>query len=193
MAQRIPPKATEADFRALPDDRKAHLVEGQIYCHARPRVSHAELIGALHQELANTYRDKRRGGPGGWVFLIEPELKLGQDILAPDIAGWRRERMPRAPAATSISLAPDWICEVLSKGTESFDRGAKRRSYLRAGVSHLWYVQPEAKHIEVYRKHTDLYASVAEGTFIGPIALEPFAEAPIDLGELGEWCDDTAD
>jgi Uma2 family endonuclease len=193
MAQKIPPMATEADLRALPDGQVAHLVGGQIYCHARPRVAHAELVGSLYRELCNSFSDKRRGGPGGWLFLIEPELKLASDVLSPDIAAWRRERMPRAPGVARITMAPDWVCEVLSKSTESFDRGAKRRAYLRAGVTHLWYVQPAAKHIEVYRKQNDLYASVAEGSFMGPIALEPFAEPAIDLGELGEWSDDTAE
>jgi Uma2 family endonuclease len=91
-----------------------------------------------------SFNDTRRGGPGGWLFLIEPELVLGRDILVPDIAAWRRERMPRAPAANRISLAPHWVCEILSQGNEAFDRGPKRRSYARAKVNHLWYVQPEA-------------------------------------------------
>lgn len=185
--------ATEADLRAVPDDRIAHLVDGVIYSHARPRIAHAELTGALYLELANAFSDTRRGGPGGWLFLIEPELVLGRDILVPDIAAWRRERLPRAPATAQISLAPDWVCETLSKGTEAFDRGPKRRSYARAQVPHLWYVQPESKLIEVFRKQGDFYASVADGLITERIALEPFEAAPLELGELGAWADATDD
>lgn len=193
VAQPSTRPATESDLLAVPDDRKAHLIDGRIYSHARPRVAHAELAGALHRELSNAFSDSRRGGPGGWLFLIEPELALGGDIFAPDIAAWRRERLPRAPSGARISLAPDWVCEILSKSTESFDRGVKRRAYLRAEVSHLWYVQPEAKLVEVYRKIGDFYASVAEGALLEPIALEPFAAAPVELGEMGAWADETTD
>jgi Uma2 family endonuclease len=185
--------ATEADLRAVPEDRVGHLIDGQIYSHARPRIAHAEVSGGLFRELANTYNDSRLGGPGGWLFLIEPELRLGRDIVVPDIAAWRRERMPRAPSGTQISLAPDWVCEILSKGTEAFDRGPKRRCYARAQIPHLWYVQPETKLIEVFRKQGDFYASVADGLFTQRIALEPFESVAIELGELGEWADDVAD
>jgi Uma2 family endonuclease len=180
--------ATLEDLRAVPDDRVGHLVEGVLYNHARPRTAHAELIGALHRELSNIFTDTRRGGPGGWVFLIEPELVLGADTLVPDIAGWRRERLPRVPDVARMTLAPDWVCEVLSGGTEAFDRGPKKQAYARGGVPILWYVQPRAKLIEVFRKTGEFYASVAEATFLGAeIALEPFAAKPFELGELGTW------
>jgi Uma2 family endonuclease len=44
-------------------------------------------------------------------------LHLGLDIVVPDLAGWRRERLPHLPKAAFFSLAPDWICEVLSPST----------------------------------------------------------------------------
>ena len=193
MDHPVPMLANEADLRAVPDDRVAHLVDGVIYSHARPRIAHSELTGALHRWLANAFSDTRLGGPGGWLFLIGPELVLGRDILVPDIVAWRRERLPRAPAATQISLAPDWVCEVLSKGTEAFDRGPKRRSYARAQIPHLWYVQPESKLIEVFRKQGDFYASIADGLFTERIALEPFEASPLELGELGAWADANVD
>jgi Uma2 family endonuclease len=188
MSQAIPRVATLEDLRHVPDDRVGHLVDGVIYNHARPRAAHSEVAGALYRELANAYHDMRRGGPGGWIFLVEPELVIGRDILVPDIAGWRRERMPRVPDLARISLSPDWVCEVLSTGTEAFDRGPKKRAYLRGSVTHLWYVQPRAKLIEVFRKSGEFYASVSEATFLGEeIRLEPFDTHAIELGELGEW------
>ncbi|HPH65902.1 MAG TPA: Uma2 family endonuclease [Kofleriaceae bacterium] len=189
MAHPVPLVASEADLRAVPDDRIAHLVDGVIYSHARPRIPHAEVCGAIHRELSYLFNDTRRSGPGGWLFLIEAELALGHDILVPDIAAWRRERLPRAPSATQFSIAPDWVCEILSPSTEAFDRGPKRRSYARAQVPYLWYVQPESKLIEVFRKQGDFYASVADGLFTERITLEPFEAVAIELGELGEWAD----
>jgi Uma2 family endonuclease len=190
MAHPIAAPATELDLRAVPDDRVAHLVDGQIYSHARPRIAHCATTGGIYRRLANSYSDAELGGPGGWLFLFEPELRLGKDLVVPDIAGWRRERMPRAPDVAQISLAPDWICEVLSNGTEAFDRGPKRRCYVRAGVPHLWCVQPAAKLIEVFRKPGDFYATVAAEVFTESISLEPFTAVPIDLSELVQWADD---
>ena len=71
----IPEFATLSDLRAVPDDRVAHLVNGVIYSHARLRVAHSELTGALYRELANTFSDTRRGGPGGWLILLGLEQK----------------------------------------------------------------------------------------------------------------------
>jgi Uma2 family endonuclease len=190
MAHPIAAPATELDLRAVPDDRVAHLVDGQIYSHARPRIAHSATTGGIYHQLSISYNDTRRGGPGGWLFLFEPELRLGKDVVVPDIAGWRRERMPRAPDVAQISLAPDWICEVLAKGTEAFDRGPKLRCYVRAGVPHLWYVQPAAKFIEVLRTQGDFYATVATEVFTESISLEPFTAVPIDLSELVQWAHD---
>ena len=89
--------------------------------------------------------------PGGWWFLFEPELHFDRDVIVPDIAGWRRDRVPMLPDAPWFDVAPDWVCEVISPSTESIDRGRKLRIYAREGVSHLWLLNPVAKTLEVYR------------------------------------------
>ena len=66
--------------------------------------------------------DRGRGGPGGWIFLIEPELHLGPHVVVPDIAGWRRERLTPFPTTAFIDTPPDWVCEVLSPSTQRIDR-----------------------------------------------------------------------
>jgi hypothetical protein len=73
--------------------------------------------------------DRGKGGPGGWILLDEPELHLHGDVLAPDMAGWRRERMPELPDAPAFELAPDWICEVVSPSTATIDRAEKMPIY----------------------------------------------------------------
>lgn len=84
--------------------------------------------------------DRGRGGPGGWIILDEPELHLHGDILVPDIAGWRRERMPALPEGSAFDLAPDWVCEVLSPSTASIDRTEKLPIYARERLAHVWSV-----------------------------------------------------
>ncbi len=67
---------------------------------------------------------------GGWILLDEPELHLGADILVPDLAGWRRERLPHVPDAPFLDLSPDWACEVLSARAQRLDRMKDQRARL---------------------------------------------------------------
>lgn len=76
------------------------------------------------------------------MILDEPELHLDGNILVPDLAGWRRERLPLLPDATFLTLAPDWTCEVLSKSTERTDRTEKMPAYAASGGPHAWLVEP---------------------------------------------------
>jgi len=95
------------------------------------------------------------GGPGGWWILGEPELHFGEQVVVPDLAGWRRERLPAMPAAAFFSLAPDWVCEVLSPSTGRIDRGRKLRIYAEAGVAHAWFVTFEAIELALGRLWAD--------------------------------------
>lgn len=126
-----------AGYRNAPERMIAEVVDGELCTRPRPGTPHANVASGIGDELGPPFR-RGRGGPGGWVILFEPELHLGSrpDIVAPDVAGWRRERMPVIPDAASHTLAPDWICEVLSERTEARDRGRKMRIYRREGVAH---------------------------------------------------------
>lgn len=90
------------------------------------------------------------GGPGGWWILDEPELHLNADILVPDLASWRRDKMPRLPDTAWFELAPDWVCEILSPSTARIDRVEKLPIYVRHGVQHAWLVDPDLRTLEVF-------------------------------------------
>ncbi len=124
--------------------------------------------------------------PGGWVILDEPELHLGQapDIVVPDLAGWRTARMPEIPDAAALSLAPDWICEVLSDTTESIDRGRKMRIWRREAVGHVWLVSPERQTLEAYRLHNGLYSLLDTWEGDAIVRAEPFEEIELPLQAL---------
>jgi Uma2 family endonuclease len=128
--------------------------------------------------------DRGRDGPGGWFVLDEPELHLGEDVLVPDVAGWRRERMPRVPRTAAFTLAPDWVCEVLSPSTMAWDRAAKLPVYAREGVRHVWLVDPEARTLEVFRLAGELYTLLV--THAGParVRAEPFDAIELELALL---------
>ena len=128
--------------------------------------------------------DRGRGGPGGWVILDEPELHLGPDVLVPDLAGWRRERMPELPDVAAFTLPPDWVAEVLSPSTAALDRAEKLPIYARAGVPHLWLLDPVIRTLEIYRLVGPDWHLV--GTHAGEVVVsaEPFDAVPLDLAAL---------
>src|SRR5262245_13165001 len=87
----------EAAFQAAPDTVIAQILDGELHTMPRPALPHANTASVLGGELHGPFR-RGRGGPGGWVIIYEPEIHLGPkpDKLVPDLAGWRRERMPDA-------------------------------------------------------------------------------------------------
>ncbi|WP_437924670.1 Uma2 family endonuclease [Sorangium sp. So ce291] len=149
-------RATYADLEAVPRHKVAELVRGTLHVFPRPAPKHAWTSSGLGAELIGPFQ-RGRGGPGGWVILDEPELHFPDpeapveiDALVPDLAGWRRERMPELPETAYFALAPDWICEVLSPSTATFDRDEKMPVYAREGVRYAWLVDPIARTLEVY-------------------------------------------
>jgi Uma2 family endonuclease len=148
MAEPAKRNATYDDLRALPEGVTGEIIFGALYVHPSPAPPHGSAQFSLSSELGGPFQ-KGRGGPGGWWFMIQPELHLGPHILQPDIAGWRQERMPRLPATAFVDVSPDWVCEILSPSTEGIDRGTKRRIYATCQVSRLWYLHPIARYLEV--------------------------------------------
>src|SRR5512140_3162401 len=175
--------ATYADLEALPPNVVGEIVEGELYASPRPAIPHAVAASHLGGELfAPFYRG--RGGPGGWIILDEPELHFGEDVLVPDLSGWRRERMPQPPRTAATSLAPDWVCEVLSPSTVALDRGAKLRVYAREGVRHVWWVDPVARTLEVLRLEGTHFLLLDTYTGNARVRAQPFEALELALAVL---------
>lgn len=180
-----PRRATYADLEAVPDNLVAEIIDGTLYTSPRPAAPHAIAATALGGDLFGAFH-RGRGGPGGWVILFEPELHLGPepDVLVPDLAGWRRARMPEIPDVPAFTLAPDWICEVLSPSTAALARVHKMPVYARARLAHVWLVDPLLKTLEVYRLEGErwllLYTYQGERT----VRAEPFDAIDLELGAL---------
>ena len=149
----------------------------------RPANRHATVFSAL-LTLVNSAFEQGLGGPGGWWIVGEPELHFGKDVLVPDIAGWRIERMPEVPEEPYFTLAPDWGCEVLSPSTENLDRTRKRDIFAREGIGHVWLVDPAARTLEVYRWREGEW--VQRGLYSGEerVQAEPFEAWVLELGRL---------
>jgi Uma2 family endonuclease len=181
----VPRRATYADVLAAPPHVIAEVIDGVLYTQPRPATPHTLASSALGEELGPPFR-RGRGGPGGWLLLDEPELHLGAepDIVVPDLAGWRRERMPELPDAPYLTLAPDWACEVLSPRTQALDRTRKLPLYAREGVTHVWLIDPLAQTLEVYRLDGDTYRLVATHAGTATVRAEPFDAVELELAAL---------
>lgn len=141
--------ATYEDLFDLPENLVGEIIHGQLITHPRPAPKHAVASSAIGDELISPFH-KGRGGPGGWWILFEPELHLGPHILVPDLAGWRRERLPTMPDTAYFTLPPDWVCEVLSPGTARIDRADKMPIYAAQGIPFLWLIDPAPRTLEVF-------------------------------------------
>ena len=148
-----------------------------------PRSPHAHAAGTLFRTLGGPF-EVGENGPGGWWFLIEPELHFGADVVVPDIAGWRRERMPTMPAVAHFTLAPDWLCEVLSPSTKAIDRRKKLPIYAREGVGHVWLVDPLQQTLEVLRLESQRWSVVAAHEADAKVRAEPFDAIELALRAL---------
>jgi Uma2 family endonuclease len=151
MAQPADPRvALYEQYQKVPPTQHAEIIRGTLYVMARPAPRHANASTVLATELNGPFQ-RGRGGPGGWWILFEPELQVVPfEPMVPDVAGWRVERMPEFPETAYFTLAPDWVCEVLSKSTEAIDRNEKLPLYAAQGVRHVWLLDPIAKTLEVH-------------------------------------------
>lgn len=175
--------ASYADLEALPEGVVGQIIHGTLHASPRPTIRHARSSSKLGGILDGPF-DTGRGGPGGWIILDEPELHLGTHVLVPDLAGWRRERMPRVPDGAFVEIAPNWVCEILSVSTAAIDRGQKVPIYAGQGVSHVWLIDPVAQTLEVLRLDGSTYRAVQTLSGSDEIRAEPFEAIALPLGEL---------
>ncbi len=180
--------ATYADLEAVPPNLVAEILGGELVTRRPLRPRHAIAKVALNFELGSKYR---RGPerPDGWTFLSRPELHLGDSVIVPDIAAWRRPFSSKQLDEVGINMPPNWVCEVISHTTAGADAAIKHEAYLDAHVSHLWFLDPDQKTLEVF-KRGDEYWSLQK-TFGGNdnVRAEPFDAISFSLGVL--WPYDT--
>ncbi|MFY0575600.1 Uma2 family endonuclease [Cystobacter fuscus] len=178
--------ATYEDIEALPVGWVGEILEDELVASPRPALPHARVGPALSALLGMAFDLGQPETRGGWWLLYEPELHLGGNVLVPDLAGWRRERVPLpsfkdAPFAT---VAPDWVCEILSPSSVSIDRERKLPLYHREGVGHVWLVDPPSRTLEIHRRRARGWRLVARHTGDQEVSAEPFDTLALRLGAL---------
>jgi len=179
-------RATYEDVLNAPENMVAELLDGELVLSPRPALRHARAAAAIHGKLWSRFDDGERGSPG-WVVLMEPELHFGEAVVVPDIAAWRRERLPEVPDRPWLDLAPDWLCEVLSPSTVRVDRSRKLKVYALAGVAHVWLVNPIDRTLEVLRLKDGAWMLVAAFGGSDVARIQPFEDLELALARL--WPD----
>ena len=176
-------RATYADVLEAPEHLIAEIIEGELITSPRPAPPHALAGIAISSILFERFNAPVGAADrlGGWWILYEPELHVGDDVLVPDVAGWKRERLPAIPNAAFFDIAPDWVCEVISPSSGRIDRTRKMPIYAREHVQHLWLVDPTARTLEVYRLDADRW--IVDSAHGGPdtVHVAPFDAAEVDL------------
>jgi Uma2 family endonuclease len=187
---RVPPidrPATYEDLLKVPDTMVAEIVDDELHASPRPTLLHAHVASSLGVLVGGPFHH-HRGGPGGWWILYEPELHFGRNVLVPDMAGWRRIRLPRLPEAAFCSMAPDWVCEILSPSTASLDRVKKLAIYAREQVGHAWLIDPAARTLEILRLEAGRWTVLAAHAGADVVRAEPFTEIELEMSSL--WADE---
>ncbi len=175
--------ATYQDVLDAPPNQVAEVVAGKLYTQPRPAMRHALASSAIGGKLmpSFTFGD---GGPGGWWILYEPELHVGGDIIVPDLAGWQHKTMPDYPDDAYCRIPPDWVCEVLSPSTRRVDQSEKRAVYAREAVSHLWFVDPDAKTLEAFELRAGQWVLLTTLSDDESVSVPPFDAITFPLNAL---------
>jgi len=178
--------ATYEDLLAVPDLLIAEIVSGVLHTHPRPAPRHAWASSSLGDELVGPFF-KSKGGPGGWWILDEPECHLDEDVLVPDLAGWRKEKMLSLPETAWFEQVPDWVCEVLSPSTARFDRAEKMPLYAKHAVEFIWLVDPDLKTLEAFKNINGQWVLLTTLDSEKDVSVEPFDAITFTLAAL--WAD----
>lgn len=182
VAQRLTPYE---QLTSLPEGLTGEILSGQLHTQPRPTGPHGRATVRLDRTIGRGY-DDGDGGPGGWWILVEPEIHFirDQEVAVPDLAGWRRERMPNIPRGHRFEVVPDWICEILSPSTASKDREIKLPIYAHYGVTHLWLVDPDPQTLEVYALKDGAWRLLLQASDQATVQAPPFTALTLELGSL---------
>ncbi|MBK7194626.1 MAG: Uma2 family endonuclease [Myxococcales bacterium] len=178
--------ATVADWLAQPEDARLELIDGELIPKAAPTFEHGQAQVATIIAVGGPFARKPGGpdGPGGWWFGSEVDVLLDGRGYRPDLAGWRRDRVPAMPRERPVTVRPEWLCEIVSESNRATDTIKKLRRYHQAGVPHYWILDQSARALTVYRHHADGYVIVLAAEAGERVRAEPFDAIELEVAAL---------
>ena len=176
--------ATWADIADRPEEERLEIIGGEVVQKAEPTWDHGDAQGTIGALFKGPYQ-WGRGGPGGWWIGFEVDVELEtHELYRPDVAGWRKDRVPKMPPGRPVRIRPDWVAEILSKSNARRDLGDKLFGYHRAGVGHYWIIDPEHQTLTVYRYATEGYFVALTAGRGQKVRAEPFDEVELEIDLL---------
>jgi hypothetical protein len=175
--------ATYRDVLDQPEHMVAEIVAGTLYLSPLPPPRGALAKSGLGARLG-VAQEKDAGQGGGWWVTVSPQLRLGNDVLAADLAAWPRASKRELLQRDVLDVAPVWVCEVVQPRTRALDLAVKRPAYARHGVAHLWLIDPDARTLEAFALDRGAWRLLATRVGDAEVALPPFDAISFALADL---------
>ena len=177
---------TLADWLALPEDARYELIDGELIEKAAPTFEHGQAQGGTVALIRPAFGRKPGGpgGPGGWWIATEVDIAMDGRGYRPDIAGWRRDRVPAPLRGRPVTVRPDWICEIVSESNRTTDTVTKLRRYHQAGVPHYWILDQLDRTLTVHRHTADGYLVALRAEAHERVHAEPFDAIELHVAAL---------
>lgn len=186
MSEAAPRMATYDDLLALPEDVRAEVIAGRVVTAPSALPKHSRVMRTLGRAIGGPFDDDDGlGGPGGWWILPEVDVRLAtHDTVRPDVAGWRRERLPEPWDTRPIDVVPDWVCEILSPSNAAHDRVTKAQLYAEHGLPHFWLVDPAERILEAFELTGELWTRIGSYGDTAVARIKPFDAIELNVGAL---------
>jgi len=170
----------------LPKNMVGQILDGELIASPRPAPRHSNASSGIGSAIRPPFQDGQ-GGPGGWWILDEPEVHLESNVFVPDIAGWKKEKLPKLPDTAYFEITPDWVCEVVSPSSGRHDRVTKMNLYAQFKIPFYWLVDPQGKTLEIFSLEQGRWILSSSFGKSDMVSAPPFSDIEFDLSYL--WAD----
>jgi len=149
-------------YQQFTEQQKAEFVNGEIVIHSPVKREHSIASDNLFSLIKYYVISKKLGEVSHEKALV----KLTRNDFEPDICFFKNEKSIQFTQNQMFFPAPDFIAEVLSKGTEKTDRGIKFKDYAFHGVGEYWLINTDKKEVEqyvLYNKRFEIVQIISHG------------------------------
>lgn len=169
---------TIEDIYALPEGKRAELIDGQMYMMAPPSRAHQKVLSELHYQIADFIKRKQGNCevyPAPFAVYLD---ETTQTYVEPDISVICDKNKLNDKGCKG---APDWVIEIVSPSSRRMDYSTKLFKYRSAGVREYWLVDPDKNRIMVWNfEHED----TGDYTFSDSVKAGIYDDLSIDFSAM---------